>query len=107
MPAHPLLRRMGNTRSTKRGQSAMQGSSSPAAVSADARVKRSGLLAIACVVLLAAGCGERQPCGAPRASSRFAARGLRRGTESVAALKVLGLQWSADPHQSDVLLLGY
>jgi LmbE family N-acetylglucosaminyl deacetylase len=75
--------------------------------SADARVKRSGLVAIACLVLLAAACGERQPCGAPGASSRFAARGLRRGTESVAALKVLGLDWSADPHQSDVLLLGY
>jgi len=36
-----------------------------------------------------------------------AARGLRRDAESVAALGILGLHWSADPHQSDVLLLGY
>jgi hypothetical protein len=85
----------------------MQESISPAAVSVDARVKRSRLVAIACVALLAAACGERQPCGAPGASSRFAARGLRRGTESVAALKVLGLHWSAEPRRSDVLLLGY
>ena len=33
--------------------------------------------------------------------------GLRRDAESVAAMEVLGLRWSADPHRSDVLLLGY
>src|SRR5262245_31236216 len=76
--------------------------------SAAAHVKTPGLLTIACLVLLATGCGEGPPCGAAAgAARRSAARGLRRGTESVAALKVLGLHWSADPHQSDVLLLGY
>src|SRR5262245_42512396 len=67
-----------------------------------------GLLTIACLVLLATGCGEGPPCGAAAgAASSSAVRGLRRGTESVAALGVLGLHWSADPRQSDVLLLGY
>jgi LmbE family N-acetylglucosaminyl deacetylase len=71
-------------------------------------MKASGLLTIACLALLATSCGERQPCGAPPgAASKAAALGLRRDAESVAAMEVLGLRWSADPRRSDVLLLGY
>src|SRR5262249_33680009 len=71
-------------------------------------MKASGLLTIACLVLVATSCGGGRPCGAaPGAASRAAARGLRRAEESVAALKILGLRWSADPHQSEVFLLGY
>src|SRR5262249_46628068 len=71
-------------------------------------MKAFGPLAVACLVLLAAGCGGDRPCGVPPgAPSKAAARGLRRDAESVEALGILGLHWSADPHQSDVLLLGY
>ena len=71
-------------------------------------MRASGLLTIACLAVLALSCGGGRPCGiAPGAASRAAARGLRRGAESVAALEVLGLHWSADPHRSDVFLLGY
>src|SRR4029077_11633459 len=71
-------------------------------------MKASGLLSIACLVLLATSCGERQTCGAaPGAASKAATLGLRRDAESVAAMEVLGLRWSADPKRSDVLLLGY
>jgi LmbE family N-acetylglucosaminyl deacetylase len=72
------------------------------------RMKGSGLLAIACLGLLATSCGERRPCGAaPGGASKSAALGLRRAAESVTAMEVLGLHWSADPRRSDVLLLGY
>src|SRR5215470_797212 len=63
---------------------------------------------LACVVLLAHGCGGQPPCGAaPGAASRAVTLGLRRDAESVAAMEVLGLHWSADPRRSEVLLLGY
>jgi LmbE family N-acetylglucosaminyl deacetylase len=71
-------------------------------------MKASDLLTIACFVVLATGCRGGRPCGAPRgAAARAAARGLSRAEESVAAMEVLGLHWSADPHRSDVFLLGY
>jgi LmbE family N-acetylglucosaminyl deacetylase len=71
-------------------------------------MKASGLLTIACLALLAMSCGERQHCGAaPGAASKSAALGLRRAAESVAAMEVLGLRWSADPRRSEVFLLGY
>jgi LmbE family N-acetylglucosaminyl deacetylase len=71
-------------------------------------MKASGLLTIVCLMLLATSCGERQSCGAaPGAASKAAALGLRRDAESVAAMEVLGLRWSADPRRSDVFLLGY
>jgi LmbE family N-acetylglucosaminyl deacetylase len=72
------------------------------------RMKASGLVTIACLGLLAPSCGERRPCGAGTgAASKSAALGLRRAAESVAALQILGVHWSADPRRSDVLLLGY
>lgn len=71
-------------------------------------MKASGLLTIACLAIVATSCGERRACGAtPGAASKSAALGLRRGAESVAAMEVLGLRWSADPRRSDVFLLGY
>jgi LmbE family N-acetylglucosaminyl deacetylase len=71
-------------------------------------MKAPGLLPIACLVLLATSCGERETCGAaPGAASKAATVGLRRDAETVAAMEVLGLRWSADPRRSDVLLLGY
>src|SRR5262245_55481242 len=84
----------------------MQTSRSPARV--HAHDLASGLLAMACLLLLAAGCGERGPCGvAQGAASRSVARGLSREAETVAAMQVLGLRWSADPHRSEVFFLGY
>src|SRR5262245_12921230 len=86
----------------------METSRSPAGVPADpAHVRTSRLLAIACLVMLATGCGERGPCGVARgAASRSVTRGLSREAETVAAMQVLGLRWSADPHRSDVFFLG-
>src|SRR5262249_21442201 len=68
-------------------------------------MKASRLLPIAC---LAARCGGGRSCGAaPGAASRAAALGLGRDAESVAAMEVLGLRWSANARRSDVFLLGY
>src|SRR5262249_57674419 len=72
------------------------------------RVRAPRLSPAAGLVLRATSGGGGQWCGAARgAASRAAALGLRRDAESVAAMEVLGLRWSADPRRSDVFLLGY
>jgi LmbE family N-acetylglucosaminyl deacetylase len=47
-------------------------------------------------------------CGTPRgAPAKYARQGLCRNGEAIAAAHVLGLDWSADPFESDLLFLGY
>jgi LmbE family N-acetylglucosaminyl deacetylase len=47
-------------------------------------------------------------CSAPRGwAARVARLGVRRGRETLAAMKLLGLGFSRDPQVSDVFLLGY
>ena len=47
-------------------------------------------------------------CGArPGRPARVARLGVRRGRESVGAMKLLGLRFSRDPATSDVFFLGY
>src|SRR5262249_9082432 len=61
-----------------------------------------------CLVGLTMGCGERRPCGAePGHGAAAASYGVRRAGETVAAMQVLGLRWSKDPHDTEVFLLGY
>jgi LmbE family N-acetylglucosaminyl deacetylase len=59
-------------------------------------------------LVIAIGCHDRSPCGAPSGRPAIAASvGITRGGETIRAMAVLGLTWSADPAASDVLLLGY
>jgi LmbE family N-acetylglucosaminyl deacetylase len=51
------------------------------------------------------GCGERRLCDAP--ASPAIERGLRRGAETFAAMRVLGLQPATHTQGSGVFLLGY
>jgi LmbE family N-acetylglucosaminyl deacetylase len=47
-------------------------------------------------------------CGAPRGhAARIARLGVRRGRESVEAMRLLGLSFSQDPAKSDIFFLGY
>jgi LmbE family N-acetylglucosaminyl deacetylase len=47
-------------------------------------------------------------CGAPRGwPARVARLGLCRARETVEAMALLGLRWSLDPRESDILFLGY
>jgi LmbE family N-acetylglucosaminyl deacetylase len=69
--------------------------------------RRTALVGV-CLVALTMGCGERRPCGTqPGHGAAAAEYGVRRARETVAAMQVLGLRWSADPHDTDVFLLGY
>jgi hypothetical protein len=55
-----------------------------------------------CLMALTMGCGERRPCGTePGHGAAAAEYGVRRAGETVAAMQVLGLRWSADPHDTD------
>jgi LmbE family N-acetylglucosaminyl deacetylase len=55
--------------------------------------------------LAALGCGDERLCGV--AATPALERGLRRGTETLAALRVLGLEPAARVDASQVFLLGY
>jgi LmbE family N-acetylglucosaminyl deacetylase len=57
------------------------------------------------VALACAACGESRLCGAP--ASPAIERGLRRGSETLAAMKVLGLAPAQTVEASSVFLLGY
>jgi len=63
--------------------------------------------AVLALAVVTAGCA-RDYCGAPPGKAAAgAARGLGRDRETVAAMAILGLMWSPDPHKSDIFFLGY
>jgi LmbE family N-acetylglucosaminyl deacetylase len=57
------------------------------------------------LALVAIGCGEDRLCGEPTRPA--VARALRRGGETIAAMRLLGLEARPGAGASDVLLLGY
>lgn len=60
------------------------------------------------MLAVASGCHDRAPCGAAPGRAAIATTvGLTRGGETIRAMALLGLAWSADAAASDVLLLGY
>src|SRR5262249_42892462 len=49
----------------------------------------------------------RGTCGTRRSGAGAAAYGIERDRETIAAMRVLGVEWSADVRRSQVLFLGY